>query len=229
MIVIADNQMPEKAKNTLNKIVKPVWLEPSQKVYKSIASHPDIFFCQHHEFLFASPEISDKIKRELDLAGINWVAGNKSPGSKYPATACYNAVASASLLIHNLKYTEHKIMDAYSTDRRLHVNQGYTRCNLICLNEQQFICSDIGITRKLFQYGKSVLYIDPTQIRLAGQTHGFFGGCCGLFEHQLVICGNPVLLREYEELEEFTKAAGYKMVSLMDDRLTDVGSLIFIS
>ncbi|MBG0781242.1 MAG: hypothetical protein H0S84_03135 [Bacteroidales bacterium] len=229
MMVIADSRMPEKAKKQLTKLVKPIWLEPSPHVYDSISAHPDIFFCQHPNLLIAAPEISEKIKKELDKAKINWISGDKNPGSKYPKTALYNAVALPDLLIHNIKLTDRKILDHYKNGNYLHVNQGYTRCNLISLDEQYFICSDKGIAQKLENIGKTVLYIDPLQIRLAGHKHGFLGGCCGIWQQQLILCGNPVNLKEYENLVCFTQKADYQIVSLSDEVLTDVGSLLFIA
>lgn len=229
MIVIADSRMPEKAKKELAKLAKPLWLEPSPQVYDSISAHPDIFFCQHPDILIAAPEIAEKTKKELDKAKINWISGDKSPGSNYPKTALYNAVALSDLLIHNIKHTDSKILDQYKTVNYLHVNQGYTRCNLIGLDEQHFICSDKGIFQKLESIGKSVLYIDPLQISLAGHKHGFFGGCCGVHEQQLIICGNPIHLKEYEALVSFTQNACFQIVSLYDEFLTDVGSLLFVS
>ncbi|MDY0086582.1 MAG: hypothetical protein RBR84_11735, partial [Bacteroidales bacterium] len=67
------------------------------------------------------------------------------------------------------------------------------------------------------------------QIRLAGHKHGFFGGCCGICQQQLIFCGNPKYLKEYESLLRFTYNAGYQIVSLSNEVLTDVGSLLFIS
>ncbi|HOI32327.1 MAG: hypothetical protein PHG67_09265 [Bacteroidales bacterium] len=229
MIVIADSRMPEIAKKSLAELAKPLWLEPSKKVYYSISAHPDIFFCQHPELLIAAPEISEKTRKELKKAKINYIMGNKNPGSNYPETAIYNAVALPDLLIHNIKHTDKTILEQYNSDKYLHVNQGYTRCNLISLSEQHFICSDSGILRQLENLGKSVLYIDPAQIRLAGHKHGFFGGCCGICQQQLILCGNPEYLKEYESLLRFIYNAGYQIVSLSNEVLTDVGSLLFIS
>ena len=229
MIVIADRRMPEKAKKQLIKLAKPLWLKPSQSVYDSISAHPDIFFCKHPNMLIAAPEISEKTRKELDKAKINWINGDKNPGLKYPETAPYNAVALSKLLIHNVNLTEIKILEQYSSEMLLDVKQGYTRCNLISLDEQYFICSDKTISQKLDNIGKSVLYIDPAPIRLAGHKHGFFGGCCGILDRYLVICGNPKKLDEYEQLLNFTHIAGFQIVSLNDDVLTDVGSLLFIT
>jgi len=229
MHVIADSRTPEKAKKQLARIAQPLWLEPNKKVYPSISAHPDIFFCQHPKMLIVAPEISEIKSKELDKAKINWISGDKNPGTKYPETAVYNAVALSRLLIHNIKHTDRKIIEQYNPSECLAVNQGYTRCNLISLDEQHFICSDKGISQQLKSINKSVLYIEPNQIRLAGHKHGFFGGCCGICQQQLIFCGNPEYLKEYESLLRFTYNAGYQIVSLSNEVLTDVGSLLFIS
>lgn len=228
-MVIADSRMPEKAKKQLARIAQPLWLEPNKKVYPSISAHPDIFFCQHPKMLIAAPEISEIKKKELDSAKINWISGDKNPGTKYPETAVYNAVALSKLLIHNIKHTDRKIIEQYNPNEYLTVNQGYTRCNLISLDEQHFICSDKSISQQLKSINKSVLYIEPNQIKLTGHKHGFFGGSCGICQQQLILCGNPEYLKEYESLLRFTYNAGYQIVSLSNEVLTDVGSMLFIS
>ncbi|MBQ5688902.1 MAG: hypothetical protein IIV21_02970, partial [Bacteroidales bacterium] len=74
---------------------------------------------------------------------IKLTEGKKEVGKKYPETVPYNAVGIGNTLIHNLKHTDSTILSLY--ENHIHVNQGYTRCNLVALNENCFITSDEGI------------------------------------------------------------------------------------
>lgn len=228
MIVIADNRMPEAAQKQLAELAKPLWLEPQSAVYESIAAHPDIFFCQTKTTLIAAPNIPEIWIKWLIKEQVSVRIGQNKLSSAYPHTALYNAVASKHLLIHNLGITDQSILGQYLPEERIGVSQGYTRCNLLGLDENHFITSDRGIEKALLVRGKSVLFIDPKQLVLPGQPHGFFGGCCGILQHKLVICGDYKQLKERIELEEFTQKAGYQLVSLIDGPLIDVGSMLFI-
>ena len=145
--VIADSRMPEEAKKNLKKLGNVLFINPTSITYDSISSHPDIFFFQKDDALIYAPNAPKKIVKELKKRKINLIEGEKEVGKKYPETVPYNAVGIGNLLIHNLKYTDAKILSSYKN--HIHVNQGYTRCNLLALKENCFITSDEAISRQL--------------------------------------------------------------------------------
>ena len=214
--IIASSMMPEPAKESLSKLGTVTWLEPSDKAYPSISSHPDIFFFCHNE-------------RHCDTI---ICAPNDSVGHKYPDTCRFNAVGVGDLLIHNLKYTDEKIRELYgkisTKSVQLNVNQGYTRCNLLALDERNFITSDFGIKKVLEENGRNVFYVDPHQIALPGHDHGFFPGCCGLVDDFVVVCGALRHLKECKGLKKFIRRNNMKIIELYDGELIDVGSIFFI-
>ena len=214
--IIASSMMPAEAKETLSKMGSVTWLEPSDLAYPSISSHPDIFFfCKderHCESVICAPD--------------------NSVGNKYPDTCRFNAVGVGNILIHNLKYTDKKILELYrnlsTKSVQINVNQGYTRCNLLALNETNYITSDLGIKRVLEDHNFNVFYVDPHQITLPGQKYGFFPGCCGLVDDNLVVCGSISRLKECKELRKFVRRNGMKIIELYNGELIDVGSIFFV-
>ena len=214
--IIASSMMPAEAKETLSKMGSVTWLEPSDLAYPSISSHPDIFFfCKderHCESVICAPD--------------------NSVGNKYPDTCRFNAVGVGNILIHNLKYTDKKILDLYrnlsTKSVQINVNQGYTRCNLLALNETNYITSDLGVKRVLEEHNFNVFYVDPHQITLPGQKYGFFPGCCGLVDDNLVVCGSISRLKECKELRKFVRRNGMKIIELYNGELIDVGSIFFV-
>ncbi|MCK9450792.1 MAG: hypothetical protein M0Q90_03810 [Bacteroidales bacterium] len=228
MLVIADGRMPDIAKINLSQIAEPLWIAPQPAVYESIAAHPDIFFCSTKAGLVTAPGLPAHYLTKLQNNKGTIIKGSLSVGSKYPQTAIYNALAFDNLLIHNLKYTAPEIRNQYAEEQLIHVNQAYTRCNLIALTDHYFITSDIGVFTTLRDKSKEVLLIDPQQIILPGHQHGFFGGCCGIFEKQLVICGHIDFLTKNNGLQAFAEKAGFSIKSLYYGKLFDVGSLLFV-
>ena len=237
--IIADARMPEEAKKNLKKLGDVLFLNPTDITYKSISAHPDIFFFQTKDGLIHAPNAPKRIVKELKKRKIKLTEGKKEVGRKYPETVPYNAVGIGDTLIHNLKHTDETILSLY--ENHIHVNQGYTRCNLVALNEKTFITSmeDYKTTRlqdyKLedaeTQSHKDaefkVLYIDPKQIKLEGHDHGFFPGCCGVWKNNLIVCGSTKHLKEKEALDKFLKDNGFNLIELYDGELVDVGSVFF--
>ena len=241
--IIADSRMPEEAKKNLKRLGNVLFINPTSVTYNSISSHPDIFFFQKDDALIYAPNAPKRIIKELKKRKIKLIEGKKEVGKKYPETVPYNAVGIGNLLIHNLKHTDETILSSY--ENHINVNQGYTRCNLLALNENAFITSDVGIfnvvnsqqttDNSLYPheslvetYGRtSVLYIDPKQIKLEGQKNGFFPGCCGVWRNNLIVCGSTKNLKEKAELDKFLKDNNFNLIELYDGDLIDVGSVFF--
>ena len=231
--IIASATMPEPAKESLSTMGSVIWLEPSDNAYPSISSHPDIFFfCKderHCDSVICAPNNPVGTRHALSLS---IVIGKNDVGEKYPDTCHFNAVGVGNILIHNLKYTDEKIMELFENTStksvQLNVNQGYTRCNLLALNETNYITSDFGIKKGLEENGFNVFYVDPHQITLPGHDHGFFPGCCGLVDDCVVVCGSLKHLKECKELKKFIRRNRMKIIELYDGELVDVGSIFFI-
>ena len=225
--IIADSRMPEEAKKNLKKLGNVLFLNPTEITYNSISSHPDIFFFQKDDALIYAPNAPKRIIKELKKRKIKLIEGKKEVGKKYPETVPYNAVGIGNLLIHNLKHTDETILSSY--ENHINVNQGYTRCNLLALNENAFITSDVAVgTRLATSVHYSVLYIDPKQIKLEGQKNGFFPGCCGVWKNNLIVCGSTKNLKEKAELDKFLKDNNFNLIELYDGELIDVGSIFLI-
>ena len=256
--IIADGRMPEEAKKNLKKLGDVLFLNPTEITYKSISSHPDIFFFQTKDGLVYAPNAPKRIIKELKKRKIKLTEGKKEVGKKYPETVPYNAVGIGDTLIHNLKHTDSTILSLY--ENHIHVNQGYTRCNLVALKEGVFITSDEAIscqlstvsddncqgclslskaqigastssaTEELMAHGSQLtaLYIDPKQIKLEGHDNGFFPGCCGVWKNNLIVCGSTKYLKEKAELDKFLKDNDFNLIELYDGELVDVGSVFLI-
>ena len=234
VVIIASATMPPAAREFLSKMGSVTWLEPSDLAYPSISSHPDIFFFCHNEkhcdSVIYAPNIPVGTRHALSVLDIK--EGISSVGHKYPETCHYNAVGIGNILIHNLLHTDSSILELYgqmwTKSVQLNVNQGYTRCNLLALNETDYITSDFGIKKVLEQNGFNVFYVDSHQISLPGHDHGFFPGCCGLVDDCVVVCGALKHLKECKELKKFIRRNKMKIIELYDGELIDVGSIFFI-
>jgi hypothetical protein len=224
-LIITDKRLPLPAKNTLKTIGHPVYLHTEGLVYKSISGHPDIFMCQGGDGIVLAPGIPVEIRKMLSTKGIRLFEGEVNPGKTYPESARFNVVVTAEYIIHNLKNTDPAILEAFPGRKHLHVNQGYTRCNLLALGRNHFITSDKGIENVISAEGKKVLFVDPKPVRLKGQKHGFFPGCCGVYNDELLISGSLSFHPEKDRIAGFIHEGGFIIRELFQGELTDVGGI----
>ncbi|MEZ5083906.1 MAG: hypothetical protein R2750_10720 [Bacteroidales bacterium] len=228
MLIIADKRIPDEAKLNLQGIGEVLFLESENIVYETISGHPDIFFCQVNNKLIIAPNLPAKYKLVLKKKNIEFEEGEENVGLKFPETAKYNVVATNNFLMHNFRYTDSKILEHQGDLYPVHLNQGYSRCNLLPLKNDHFITSDHGIYRILKNFKVNVLMVNPSDIILPGVKHGFFGGCCGVLHDTVFIIGSLSKFKDGEKVSEFLSASGYKIVELYNGPLFDGGSILFI-
>lgn len=226
-VIVADKRIPLQAKNALRNIGNLVELAAQFSVYKTISGHPDIFMCQLSNELIIAPGIEEHVREAIKSKGYRVITGSKEPQALYPESARYNAVVTGELLIHNLKITDPSILERCDHLKHVNVKQGYTRCNLLPLNENAYITSDRGIEKALLALNKDVLYVDPLAIVLKGQKHGFFPGCCGIYNNMLYITGSLEHHHQGGAIRSFATSYGINITELFTGRLTDIGGIFF--
>ncbi len=224
-LVITDKRLPLPAKNALKTIGQLTLLQTNELVYKPISGHPDIFMCQAAEGTVFAPGLPETLLTEIKSTEPNFFPGEQNPGKAYPESARFNAVVTPEFIIHNLKMTDPAIFNAFPGRKQIHVNQGYTRCNLLVLDDSHFITSDRGIEKVLRKEGKIVLYVDPATIKLKGQKYGFFGGCCGICNNDVLIAGSLKYHPQGDTIRDFIDETDMIIKELYDGPLVDVGGI----
>ncbi len=224
MIIIADKKIPDDARKRLEQFGKIILLETKGVTYPAISGHPDIFFCRADDKLVVSPGLPPPVVGDLKAARVRFVFGDLETGSAYPETARLNAAVTPESIFHNEKYTDPVLKRLCAGKQLIHVNQGYTRCNLIPLKNNRFIASDKGIEKTLRKQGLEVLYVDPKGILLPGFKNGFIGGTCGIVDDNIFFIGSLNYFPEGEKIKDFL--FDYKIIELYDGPLFDGGSLM---
>jgi len=228
MLILIDKKIPKQAKQMLADYGELLELETEGITYDAISGHPDIFFHQTPNKLIAAPNTPEKYLSALGSKGIEVLVGEQPVGERYPASSVYNAVSVGNLLIHNFRNTDSVITSVQDDADLIHVDQGYTRCNILAPDDRHFITSDEKIKRVLDRFDKDCLYVSPQGIILPGFKHGFFGGCCGLQDKKVFIIGSLKHFDEGEKVSAYLHASGYEIIELYDGQLFDGGSILFI-
>jgi hypothetical protein len=235
MLIIVNNRISQEAKDKLGLFGELLELKTEGITYNAISGHPDIFMCQSVDKLIVAPNLPEEYLSKLKNSSASIIIGELPVGKEYPATSRYNAVATPKYLIHNFRHTDFTITRTYEDLHPIHVDQGYCRCNLLPLRDDHFITSDAGILKVLqgLHPGSEglhphLIYVSPDDILLEGFPHGFFGGCCGVWEDKVFINGSLDHFSDGEKVRKYLDSLHYEIIELNDGPLEDIGSILFV-
>ncbi len=226
-MIICDKRFPSPVRQKLSVLDFLIELSTEKITYPAICGHPDVFCCKVGDVIVVSPALPQQYCDLLTQQKIVWKFGTHHNTSSYPGSAIYNAVITETLFIHNLQITDPTIKKLVGSRKQVHVNQGYTRCNLLPLPNNCFITSDKGIYGVLMHEGFDILYVDPTGILMEGFPNGFIGGACGVREETVFIAGSLNTYQEGPKMIDFIHHHSLTAVELYDGPLIDGGSIFF--
>lgn len=227
MHIAVDIRIPDMALKNLAALGKLIPFASQNITYTSISGHPDVFACKTPEGLVIAPNTPTKVITRLKDLNIAFTKGKKNLENKYPESASYNAFVNDRYLIHHLNHTDSCLKNNCKSLKHIHVNQAYTRCNLVEAGGL-YVTSDHGIEKILAKLNLDTFFIDPKQIILPGENHGFFGGCAGVLPQTVFLIGNCHHFREGKDLQAALEKRNVKLVELYDGPLWDGGSLLFM-
>lgn len=200
-------------------------------MYDEILGHPDIYCTNiNGKVILASNIHTDKKLSSVELYGEN-------VESSYPKDVKYNVCVTKKYAIGNFKYVAKEVKEEIMRQNLeiISVNQGYTKCSLIALNDQSYITSDIGIKDVLEKRGLSVMYVDSSSIKLLDKNgnyskmHGFIGGATFLFDNKFILFGDIDKLNvDKEAFRNFIKLNGYEIIDFKGEDIIDYGGCIEI-
>lgn len=175
--------------------------------YDPVSSHPDIYMCgmgPEQPVFFGVP---------------------KNLGRRYPANIIYNAACTGKFFIHNLKYTDSALLKQAKKMAKIHVPQGYAKCNAVIVDETSIITSDQGIYKACLDK-LDVLLISPGHVRLSGFPYGFLGGASGRIGDEIFFNGNLTKHPDYKKIAAFIEERNLKLTYFDQYELEDIGSII---
>ena len=228
--VIVDYRITKESEETLNNIgIQCIKTKKCNNVYDEISGHTDIGLIHlgNNELIVENTMYSqyEKIFKELD---INLIRGNTILENKYPKDIAYNGCIIGNKFVHNLKYTDSLLLQKVKEKGfdLININQGYSKCSISIVNENNIITSDRGIEKELSKY-LNVLYIEAENNIKLGKMQGFIGGATGLISNNIwCINGDINRLKNCAKILDFLKLNNMEIVCLNNSEIVDIGSLI---
>ena len=108
------------------------------------------------------------------------------------------------------------------------VKQGYAKCSTVVLGDSAVITADPSILAAVNTMGIDSLSISAGGVSLPGYDYGFLGGACGVFGNRVFFCGALHKHPDGDAIAAFCCGHGFKMISLSNQPLFDIGSIFFL-
>lgn len=204
--------------------------EPCFNLYQAICGHPDILLhFTNDNTVIIHKETSASFEALLENLKLKVIRSKKELTDKYPDDIILNGVNTSNLFMHNLANTDPSLLEKVTGKTLINVNQGYTKCSTVVLNDNSFITSDRSIHKALTSNGYDVLLIEPGHILLPGLNYGFIGGTCGMLNsNTIVFYGSLEYHPQKEALIDFLNKHNITAHYLSKEPLIDRGSIFFI-
>lgn len=235
MLCLVDNRIPRLCRERLTDLGFDVVDMPAASyLAPPVASHPDMLVFPFGDKLFCHTDYYAQNRGLIDgicnTGKLSLVLSVEPTGQNYPLDVLFNCVALGDRLLCNTKAVSQLIKN--EADARgyeiLHTNQGYTKCSVCKVDERSIITSDSSIAKICKNVGMDVLLTDKGGVFLSGYEYGFIGGATGADNGRVYFCGSIDSHPDSERIKDFCQAHGKTAISLSDEPLYDIGSLIFI-
>ncbi len=218
-----------KTKLALEALGIKVYTTPKADIaYSAISGHPDIaFHLLDENSAIAAPQTYDYYCSLFGKKHI--IKGKKKIGASYPDDSAYNAARIGKYFFHNEKITDKTIFEYYKEKsiNLINVKQGYTKCSICIVAENAIITEDKKAADAAVKNGFDSLLITPGNIRLRGFPYGFIGGSSGKLSDKLIAFnGNIEMHRDYDKIKFFCSEHNVEILSLTNDMVEDIGSII---
>ena len=153
----------------------------------------------------------------------------KKPSRDYPNNVLLNCLFLGNRLYGKLSAIDETVLE-YCKDNQIemiNVNQGYTRCSTLVVNDNAVITADASIEKAMKKCGVEVLRISVAQIKLYGFDYGFIGGCSAKIGNTIFFFGNIKVHSDYEKIKTFiTNHNSILEILCRYIPLTDIGGAV---
>lgn len=155
----------------------------------------------------------------------------RKPQRAYPYNVLLNCLYFNNRLYGKLNAVDDSVIDYCNKSgiETVNVNQGYTRCSTLAINDKAAITADKSIDKAMKNKGEEVLLISPGNILLEGFNYGFIGGSSFADEKTVYFFGDITKHPDYRKISDFIEKYNSKIEILCKKQpLTDVGGAVLL-
>lgn len=232
-VAIVDYRASEHVINSIKKynigIIKTIKCDD---ILEPVNGHPDMVLHPiDYNTVVVAPNVYEYYNEMLKSFRIKVIKGGKTLSRNYPEDIAYNVARIGKYAIHNLNYTD-EILRYYlqkSDIDFIHVNQGYSKCSMACIDEFKAVASDTIIYNTIINLGYDCMYVNPQNIILHGFNYGFIGGSLGLINQNTILAtGHFKKLQDGKKLTKFIANSNKVLDIVANEALIDLGTIIVL-
>ena len=193
---------------------------------REVCRHADMLLCHTGgASVFCAPTVDT-----AQLKGLGFITSVCATlGEKYPLDVPLNVAVGSEIFVYNPKTADNALTKALSASGKkgIPVKQGYSKCSVCFVTENAVITEDEGIKNALEKIGAQVLLISKGDIYLSDSHYGFFGGCTGKLDKDvLALTGELKYHKDGERIRAFCEKQGVSVLELVKGKITDIGGIL---
>ena len=206
---------------------KVIKLPPFDRLQKGVSSHADMLCFYRDGCLVTHRDYYSKNRELFDGLGVRLVLSDEKIKAEYPYDVLFNAVLTNDGVLFSKTVSTSKYIKEISLEC-VEVKQGYTSCSTCRVDDRAFITSDIGLYKSYSEKGIDCLLISAGSITLPEYDTGFIGGSSVVLSDKVCFFGKVENHPDYKKIKEFIEKTNKTLVSLSDEKLTDIGGGIVL-
>lgn len=207
-------------------------LKEYRRLDTPVSSHVDMLICKientvfcYEDYYLENRSMFEKIENNYKVVKVS-----KKCSRKYPNDIGLNALVIGKKIFSRLDSTAKEIVDYAEENgyKLVNVNQGYSACSTLVLNEGSAITTDISIYKALINEGCSALLVTSEGIELKGYNCGFIGGAGGVYNNTAYFFGDISLHCDYSRILSFLEENNCQIKSILSGGVYDFGGIKFL-
>ena len=226
MIALINECIAESFENVTK--IQTIPLKKYERLDYPVRCHADMLFCVLDNVIFCYGDYYEQNCKDLDtIKGYKIVKTTHLCSKEYPHDIGLNVLVIGKHIFCKREYTAHEILEYAQENgyKIVNVNQGYSSCSTLVVDENSAITSDKGIYEALQNEGFDSLLVSTKEIKLEGYNCGFIGGSGCFFNKTAYFFGKIERLQECEKISAWLKQKNYSYFSIFPGDVSDFGGV----